>query len=50
MILIDIITRLGYYGNQADLDCECTILIKDHDATESGTLDHYLQQTRNVSV
>lgn len=22
---------LGHQGNSADLDCECTILIKDHD-------------------
>lgn len=22
---------LGHHGNSADLDCECTILIKDHD-------------------
>ena len=39
----------GYHGNEADLNCDCTILIKDHDGTEEGNLPVYLQKLSNSS-
>ena len=40
----------GYHGNEADLNCDCTILIKDHDSTETIDLPIYLEVTSNLSV
>ena len=40
----------GYHGNEADLNCDCTVLIKDHDGTESNNLVNYLEMSKNHSV
>ena len=31
ILIIILMGDKGYHGNEADIDCECTILIKDHD-------------------
>ncbi|KAI9562682.1 hypothetical protein GHT06_010136 [Daphnia sinensis] len=39
----------GHYGNWADLNCNCTILIKDHDGTQVNNIVDYLETTSNLT-
>ncbi|KAK4025386.1 hypothetical protein OUZ56_014459 [Daphnia magna] len=43
------IVSTGHYGNWADLNCDCTILIKDHDGTSVNNIPDYLETTSNLT-
>ena len=49
-LVVDDARYKGYHGNEADFNCNCTILIKDHDGTEVDNLPVYLEGTSNSSV